>query len=216
MNPTRTPFPLGRCATATIVGCFLVSCLLANVLHAESSATNSVPVWPFTPPADLKPPSVRHADRVTNGIDNFILARLEEKGLTLAPAASARTLVRRLYFDLIGLPPSPAEEDAFVNDSDPKAYHKLVDKLVVDSRLGKRDRGKIEELMSGLVCCLFKLPFSIRLQSTCDKSFQNAPGDHVRDDRDARACACRVGEGGLQSRHPADPLGPVLLLPWAG
>ena len=138
MNPTRTPFPLGRCATATIVGCFLVSCLLANVLHAASSATNSVPVWPFTPPADLKPPSVRHADRVTNGIDNFILARLEEKGLTLAPAASARTLVRRLYFNLIGLPPSPAEVDAFVNDSDPKAYEKLVDKLLADLRYGER------------------------------------------------------------------------------
>ena len=138
MNPTRTPFPLGRCATATIVGCFLVSCLLANVLHAASSPTNSVPVWPFTPPADLKPPSVRHADRVTNGIDNFILARLEEKGLTLAPAASARTLVRRLHFDLIGLPPSPAEVDAFVNDSDPKAYEKLVDKLLADLRYGER------------------------------------------------------------------------------
>ena len=138
MNPTRTPFPLGRCATATIVGCFLVSCLLANVLHAESSATNSVPVWPFTPPADLKPPSVRHADRVTNGIDNFILARLEEKGITLAPAAPAHTLVRRLYFDLIGLPPSPAEVDAFVNDSDPKAYEKLVDKLLADLRYGER------------------------------------------------------------------------------
>ncbi len=138
MNPTRTPFPLGRCATATIVGCFLVSCLLANVLHAASSPTNSVPVWPFTPPADIKPPSVRHADRVTNGIDNFILARLEEKGLTLAPAASAHTLVRRLYFDLIGLPPSPAEVDAFVNDSDPKAYEKLVDKLLADLRYGER------------------------------------------------------------------------------
>ena len=138
MNPTRTPFPLGRCATATIVGCFLVSCLLANVLHAASSPTNSVPVWPFTPPADLKPPLVRHADRITNAIDNFILARLEEKGLTIAPAASARTLVRRLYFDLIGLPPSPAEVDAFVNDPDPKAYATLVDKLLADARYGER------------------------------------------------------------------------------
>lgn len=85
-----------------------------------------------------KAPSVRHADRVTNGIDNFILARLEEKGLTLAPAAPARTLVRRLYLDLIGLPPSPAEVDAFVNDPDPKAYEKLVDKLLADSRYGER------------------------------------------------------------------------------
>ncbi len=137
MNQTQKPFPLGRSATAAIVGCFLASCLLANVLLAESS-TNSVAVWPFTPPADSKPPVVRHVERVTNGIDHFILAALEEKGLTLAPAASARTLVRRLYFDLIGLPPSPAEVDALVNDPDPKGYEKLVDKLLADARYGER------------------------------------------------------------------------------
>ena len=116
----------------------LASCLLAKVLLAESIPTNAVAVWPFTSLADIKPPVVRHADRVTNGIDNFILAALEEKSLTLAPAASARTLVRRLYFDLIGLPPSPGEVDAFVNDPDPKAYEKLVDKLLDDSRYGER------------------------------------------------------------------------------
>ena len=116
----------------------LASCLLAKALLAESTPTNAVAVWPFTPLADIKPPVVRHADRVTNGIDNFILAALEEKSLTLAPAASARTLVRRLYFDLIGLPPSPGEVDAFVNDPDPKAYEKLVDKLLDDSRYGER------------------------------------------------------------------------------
>jgi hypothetical protein len=121
-----------------IVVCFLARGLLVNVLPAELSSTNSSAAWPFSPPGDIKPPSVRHADRVTNGIDNFVLARLEEKGLTLAPAAPARTLVRRLYLDLIGLPPSPAEVDAFVNDPDPKAYEKLVDKLLADSRHGER------------------------------------------------------------------------------
>ena len=138
MNPTQKPFQLGRAKTATIIGCFLAGCLLANVLLAESPQPNPDAVWPFSPPADTKPPEVRHADRVTNGIDNFILARMEEKDLTFAPAASARTLVRRVYFDLIGLPPSPAEVDAFVNDPDPKAYEKLVDKLLDDSRYGER------------------------------------------------------------------------------
>ncbi|MEN9676076.1 MAG: hypothetical protein RIS76_1972 [Verrucomicrobiota bacterium] len=138
MNPTKKLFPLGRTATAAIVGCFLAGCLLANVLHAASAPTNSVVGWPFTPPAEIKPPLVRHADQITNAIDNFILARLKEKGLTLAPAASARTLVRRLYFDLIGLPPSPTEVDAFLNDPDPKAYATLVDKLLDDSRYGER------------------------------------------------------------------------------
>ncbi len=134
----RKTFPLGRTATLVIVFCFLAYGLPANVLFAGSSPTNAVAVWPFTPPADITPPQVRHVDRVTNGIDQFILAVLEDKGLTLAPAASARTLVRRLYFDVIGLPPSPAEVDAFVNDSDPKAYEKLVDKLLMDSRYGER------------------------------------------------------------------------------
>jgi hypothetical protein len=138
MNPTKKLFPLGRTATAAIVGCFLAGCLLANVLHAASAPTNSVVGWPFTPPAEIKPPLVRHADQITNAIDNFILARLKEKGLTPAPAASARTLVRRLYFDLIGLPPSPTEVDAFLNDPDPKAYATLVDKLLDDSRYGER------------------------------------------------------------------------------
>ena len=138
MNPAQQRFLLGPTATVAIVVCFLARGLLANVLPAELSSTNSSAAWPFSPPDDIEPPSVRHADRVTNGIDNFVLARLEEKGLTLAPAAPARTLVRRLYLDLIGLPPSPAEVDAFVNDPDPKAYEKLVDKLLADSRHGER------------------------------------------------------------------------------
>ena len=138
MNPAQHRFLFGPTATVAIVVCFLARGLLANVLPADLSSTNSSAAWPFSPPGDIKPPSVRHADRVTNGIDNFILARLEEKGLTLAPAAPARTLVRRLYLDLIGLPPSPVEVDAFVNDPDPKAYEKLVDKLLADSRHGER------------------------------------------------------------------------------
>jgi hypothetical protein len=138
MNPAQQRFLLGPTATVAIVVCFLARGVLVNVLPAELSSTNSSAAWPFSPPGDIKPPSVRHADRVTNGIDNFVLARLEEKGLTLAPAAPARTLVRRLYLDLIGLPPSPAEVDAFVNDPDPKAYEKLVDKLLADSRHGER------------------------------------------------------------------------------
>ena len=138
MNPAQQRFLLGPTATVAIVVCFLARGLLANVLPAELSSPNSSAAWPFSPPGDIKPPSVLHADRVTNGIDNFILARLEEKGLTLAPAAPARTLVRRLYLDLIGLPPSPAEVDAFVGDPDPKAYEKLVDKLLADLRYGER------------------------------------------------------------------------------
>lgn len=138
MSLVQRTLPLGRTATVAIVVCALASSLLAHVLLADLPPTNHVAVWPFTPLANITPPQVRHADRISNGIDQFIQAALEEKDLTPAPAASARTLVRRLYFDLIGLPPSPAEVDAFVNDPDPKAYEKLVDRLLADSRYGER------------------------------------------------------------------------------
>lgn len=71
-------------------------------------------------------------------IDEFIRAKLEEKGLKPAPQADPRTLIRRLYFDLTGLPPSPEEVDAFVKNKDPQAYEKLVDRLLASPRYGER------------------------------------------------------------------------------
>ncbi|QDT73552.1 hypothetical protein I41_27410 [Lacipirellula limnantheis] len=105
---------------------------------AGEPAIDPPKAWPFVALGDVKPPEVQHADRVSNGIDKFILARLEDKGLSLAPQASPRTLVRRVYFDLIGLPPTPAEVESFVSDADPRAYEKLVDKLLADTRYGER------------------------------------------------------------------------------
>jgi len=116
----------------------VATCGLTVSSFAGEPAIDQPMEWPFVPLPDLTPPEVQHADRITNGIDNFILARLEEKSLSLAPQASPRTLVRRVYFDLIGLPPTPAEVDAFMNDADPKAYEKLVDKLLADARYGER------------------------------------------------------------------------------
>lgn len=75
---------------------------------------------------------------VRTPIDAFVLARLLEKDLAPAPAADRRTLARRLYFDLIGLPPDPAELDAFVADTDPAAYEKLVDRLLASPHYGER------------------------------------------------------------------------------
>jgi hypothetical protein len=73
-----------------------------------------------------------------NPIDAFILAKLRERRLTPNPPADRLTLIRRVYFDLVGLPPAPAEVDAFVNDSDPHAYEKLVDRLLASPRYGER------------------------------------------------------------------------------
>ena len=73
-----------------------------------------------------------------NPIDNFLRAKLAAQGLTPAAAADRRTLVRRLFFDLTGLPPSPEEVEAFVADTDPQAYERLVDRLLASPRYGER------------------------------------------------------------------------------
>ena len=89
---------------------------------------------PTTPPV----PTVQNATWVRNPIDAFILTKLEAKQLTPAPAASKRALLRRAYFDLIGLPPTPAEMDAFQSDASADAYEKVIDKLLADPRYGER------------------------------------------------------------------------------
>ena len=73
-----------------------------------------------------------------NPIDAFVLAKLEAKGLKPAPEADRATLIRRLYYDLVGLPPAPEEVDAFVNSTDADAYEKLVDKLLASPQFGER------------------------------------------------------------------------------
>jgi Protein of unknown function (DUF1549)/Protein of unknown function (DUF1553)/Planctomycete cytochrome C len=94
--------------------------------------------WAFQPVGHPRAPKVRHADLVANPIDAFVLARLEEKGVAPNPPADPRTLIRRVFFDLIGLPPSPEEIDAFVADHSAKAYERLVDNLLSRKQYGER------------------------------------------------------------------------------
>lgn len=94
--------------------------------------------WAFQPPASVRPPQVKQKDHVKNPIDAFVLHRLEQQSLTFSPPASKRTIIRRLYFDLIGLPPTPKEINQFINDPDPLAYEKLVDRLLASPRYGER------------------------------------------------------------------------------
>src|SRR5207244_8760224 len=88
----------------------------------------------------IRPPTarVRAAERVRTPIDAFILAKLESKSLTLAPDADRTTLLRRVTFDLIGLPPTPEEVDAFLADNAPDAYERLVDRLLASPAYGER------------------------------------------------------------------------------
>lgn len=94
--------------------------------------------WAFSPVGDPTPPPVRDAAWVRTPIDRFILAELEAKGLQPAPAADKRTLIRRATFDLTGLPPTPAEVDAFLADEAPDAFARVVDRLLASPRYGER------------------------------------------------------------------------------
>ena len=94
--------------------------------------------WAFVAPKRPAVPTVKNAAWARNGIDRFILARLEKEGLTPSPEADRVTLIRRLSLDLLGLPPTPAEVDAFVADKSSDAYEKLVDRLFASPHYGER------------------------------------------------------------------------------
>jgi hypothetical protein len=94
--------------------------------------------WSFVPPKQAPLPAVKDASWPRNPIDHFVLARLEREGLKPSPEADRYTLARRAYLDLIGLPPTPDEADAFVNDPSPDAYEKLIDRLLASPHYGER------------------------------------------------------------------------------
>ncbi|MEQ9071986.1 MAG: DUF1549 domain-containing protein, partial [Gimesia chilikensis] len=94
--------------------------------------------WAYVKPERAKLPNVKQADWPRNAIDYFVLSRLEKEGLKPSPEADRRTLVRRLYLDLLGLPPTAVEVDAFVNSKDPKAYEKLIDRLLETPEYAER------------------------------------------------------------------------------
>jgi uncharacterized small protein (DUF1192 family) len=94
--------------------------------------------WSLQPLRPVTVPSVDGARRPINPIDRFILHRLKKERLAPSPAADRRTLIRRLSFDLIGLPPTPHEVEAFVKDSAPGAYERLVERLLDSPHYGER------------------------------------------------------------------------------
>jgi len=94
--------------------------------------------WAFRPPRVGAVPTIRETKRIRNPIDAFVLQKLEEKGLSLGPEVDRLTLLRRACFDLTGLPPDPEEVQAFLNDRDPEAYEKLIDRLLASPRYGER------------------------------------------------------------------------------
>jgi hypothetical protein len=88
------------------------------------------PHWAYVTPTRPAEPAVRRADWVRNPIDRFVLARLEAEQLAPSPEVDRATLIKRLSIDLVGLPPTPEQVEAFVADCDPAAYDRLVDRLL--------------------------------------------------------------------------------------
>ncbi|MBM4077045.1 MAG: DUF1549 domain-containing protein, partial [Planctomycetes bacterium] len=98
--------------------------------------------WSFLPPKQSEPPQTKFSEFVRNDIDRFVLAKLEQLGLNPSKEADKASLIRRATFDLTGLPPSPAEVDAFLADSSPEAYERVVDRLLMSPRYGEH-QGRI-------------------------------------------------------------------------
>jgi Protein of unknown function (DUF1553)/Protein of unknown function (DUF1549) len=94
--------------------------------------------WAYQPIGRPAVPGAAGAERGRNPIDRFISARMESEGIHPVPAADRRTLLRRVYFDLIGLPPSPEEVQVFLDDKSPDAFARVVDRLLASPRYGER------------------------------------------------------------------------------
>ena len=112
--------------------------LFATLAAAEETPPEKANWWAFQPIPRVAVPRLPSDPQPANAIDAFIRAKLAEHGLTPSPEADRPTLIRRLYFDLTGLPPTPAEVAAFVAEGDPLAFEKLTDRLLASPRYGER------------------------------------------------------------------------------
>lgn len=94
--------------------------------------------WAYVPPKSTPVPEVAHQDWAKSEIDRYLLAQMEAEGFAPSPKADKVTLIRRVTFDLTGLPPTAEEVEAFVNDESPEAFEKVVDRLLASDRYGER------------------------------------------------------------------------------
>jgi len=110
----------------------------ANVEVQDVDVEKGKRFWSFRPLSKVGPPEVGNADWAKTDIDRFILARLENAGISPNQMADRRTLIRRLYFGVCGLPPERAVVEAFVKDESPDAYERLIDRLLESKHYGER------------------------------------------------------------------------------
>ena len=139
MNPS---LPQSAYSTSKVFGLLLLSVLALGIFADEIRepliTDKDRSHWSFQSIQRPPLPEVAEQGVARNPIDLFVLEKLEDNGLSLAPQADRETLIRRVSFDLIGLPPSPSDVDAFVNDPRPNAYDHLVDQLLGSPQFGER------------------------------------------------------------------------------
>ena len=117
--------------------------VIATVVDAESAHKVSFSAqqrvhWALQPVERPSPPATSDGAGVRNPVDAFVLAKLSKESLEPSPQAGRVALIRRVFFDLTGLPPSPAEVSAFVTDESPDAYERLVERLLASPHYGER------------------------------------------------------------------------------
>jgi hypothetical protein len=107
-------------------------------IDAGAIVPEEAPHWAFQPPKRPPVPVAKNRTMVRTPIDAFLLAALEQRNLSFSPEADRLTLLRRAYFDLIGLPPSPEDVDVFLRDNSSDAYGRLIDRLLASPQYGER------------------------------------------------------------------------------
>ena len=134
--------PIRPAVRHAVSAALLLASVAALLMAANTTSDSFTPqqrkYWAFQKIARPTAPHVSNTTWIANPIDAFILAKLESQGLHPNPPADRITLLRRVTFDLIGLPPTPEEVDAFVNDKFPNAYEKVVDRLLASPHYGER------------------------------------------------------------------------------
>ncbi|MDA1230825.1 MAG: DUF1549 and DUF1553 domain-containing protein, partial [Planctomycetota bacterium] len=121
--------------------CLFIWVAVSSVFSAAADEDDGGLLWSLRPPVRFEPPaltSLQHSMRVRSPVDQFVLRRLEQSGLEPAPEAERLTLVRRAYFDLLGLPPTPEQVDAYLKDESEDAWPQLIDSLLASKHYGER------------------------------------------------------------------------------
>lgn len=176
--------------------------------------------WAFRPIRRTEPPPVGNAS--LSAIDRFVLARLRAAGLDFAPAVTRRQWIRRVSFDLIGMPPTWEEVEAFVNDPAPDAYEKVVDRLLASPRYGERwgrhwlDLARYADTLGGSAIGFTRFPFSYTYRDYVIRAFNDdVPYDRFIEEQlaadqldleenDPRLAALGFLTVGMQFRNPHD------------